>query len=370
VAATFQRTPAPKPGRAAADGLATLFPGYFSLVMATGIVSIACLQIGWGTVAWALFALNLVAYATLWLLTLARLLWWPRRLLADLVDHQRGPGFFTTVAATAVLGSQVVLLPGQPAAGFALWIAALTLWVLITYGFFVAVVVSQSKGDIVEALSGGWLLAAVATQSLSVLASLVAIHVGAADTLLLAALLFLLLGGMQYLLLIGPIFHRLIFLRLTVETWTPLFWINSGALAITTLAGSRLILGAPAWRFLDQILPFLQGFTLFFWAAATWWIPLLILVGVWRHGLKRYPLAYGPEYWGLVFPLGMYTVCSLQLSQATGLDGLAAVPRVTIWLALLAWTVTFAGLLRSFWRRFARGADHSPANSTTSQRRP
>ena len=56
-----------------------------------------------------------------------------------------------------------------------------------------------------------------------------------------------------------------------------------GAVAITTLAGAKLILGAPEWSFLTEILPFLKGFTLFFWAWATWWIPLLFILGFWRH---------------------------------------------------------------------------------------
>jgi tellurite resistance protein TehA-like permease len=219
----------------------------------------------------------------------------------------------------------------------------------------VAAVVSASKQDVEEALSGGWLLAAVATQSISVLAALLAPTASDPGALLLPALVFYLMGCMQYLLIIGPIFHRLIVLTISPQAWTPLFWINSGALSITTLAGAQLVLVADQWVFLRDILPFLQGFSVFFWAAATWWIPLLVLIGVWRHGLERFPLTYAPDYWGLVFPLGMYTACSFELVQATGLEPLLVIPRTVMWVALLAWAITGYGLLHRLVRRDVSG---------------
>jgi tellurite resistance protein TehA-like permease len=53
-----------------------------------------------------------------------------------------------------------------------------------------------------------------------------------------------------------------------------------------------------------------------FWATATWWIPMLLTLGFWRHVYKRFPLRYDPLYWGAVFPLGMYSVSTKYLSLA------------------------------------------------------
>src|SRR3546814_6741515 len=96
-----------------------------------------------------------------------------------------------------------------------------------------------------------------------------------------------LIGCMLYLSIITLIFYRLTFIRLTMAEFTPAYWINMGAVAITTLAGSTLILHGRRWLIIQELMPFLKGFTLFFWAAATWWIPLLVILMIWRHGLRR-----------------------------------------------------------------------------------
>jgi tellurite resistance protein TehA-like permease len=88
-----------------------------------------------------------------------------------------------------------------------------------------------------------------------------------------------------------------------------------GAMAISTLAGSLLMLNAPQAPFLVSLLPFLKGFTVFYWASGTWWIPMLLLLGIWRHGVRRFPLRYDPLYWGAVFPLGMYAACTWQMDR-------------------------------------------------------
>ena len=158
--------------------------------MATGIISIAAHLVEMRPVALTLVVINVIAYVVLWLLLLVRLILFFSRVRTDITDHVRGPGFFTVVAGTCVLGIQ-------------------------------------------------------------------------------------------------------------------------------------------------------------FWAAGTWWIPLLFILGFWRHVYKRFPIRYDPQYWGMVFPLGMYTVCTFQLSKAIDFAPLLIIPRYFIYLAFAGWLAAATGLIHT-----------------------
>jgi tellurite resistance protein TehA-like permease len=329
--------------------IADLPPASFALVMATGIVSIACHLLGFRFLAVPLLWLNVVFYAGLWGLMGARMALFPRRLGDDLKDHSRGVGFFTAVAGTCVLGSQCVVIARayEWAAGL-LWVG-IFLWAVLIYTVFTAFTVKTAKPTLEKGINGVWLVAVVATQSLSVLSGRVFPYfVGQQqEWVLFFSLSTFLLGGMFYLLIMGLIFYRFMFFSLPPEELHPSYWINMGAAAISTLAGATLVLNGSDSRLLLWQQPFILGLTLFFWAFATWWIPLLFLLSVWRYLVRRVKLSYNPQYWSVVFPLGMYTTCTLQLARAAHLDFLLAIPRYFIYAALLAWVLTFAGLLKN-----------------------
>jgi tellurite resistance protein TehA-like permease len=79
-------------------------------------------------------------------------------------------------------------------------------------------------------------------------------------------------------------------------------------------------------------------------------LPLLTMLTIWRHAWKKYPLKYTPRYWSLVFPLGMYTTCTYNVARVLKLDFLLFIPRCFIYVALLAWLITFVGLIKTLSR--------------------
>jgi tellurite resistance protein TehA-like permease len=326
------------------NGIRDLFPAYFALVMATGIVSIACHLLKMDFLAFPLYYLNQFFYVVLWLMMIVRIIRHPSRLLGDLSNHRLGTGFLTIVAGTNVLGSQFVILKSNQTAAFILWILGLMLWILLSYAIFTILTVKEEKPPLESGINGAWMLFVVSTQSIVVLGMLLVSRFTPWDEMFTFAMLgFYLLGCMFYILIISLIVYRFMFFKIGPDEMTPPYWINMGAVAITTLAGANLLLKGTA-PFLSDLTPFIKGFTIFFWASGTWWIPLLFLLGAWRHIYKRYPLTYHPAYWGLVFPMGMYTVATFQLAKALKLDFLLFIPKFFIYLALIAWAITIFGL--------------------------
>jgi len=333
------------------DWAQRLDPGCYALVMATGVVSIDVAQHGMPVLARILLGANVVAFAWLLALTGLRLVRFHREIKTDFVDPARGAGFLTLIAATCVMGAQCLIVVHAADVARILAIVGAVLWLALVYPFLAATITRRVKPGFTHSINGGWLVIVVATQSLAVLVLLLLRADGdGGDALLFCGLCLYLLGASLYLLIITLIVYRLVFFALRAREFTPPYWINMGALAITTLAGSLFVLHAPAAGPLSALVPFAKGFSVFFWATATWWIPLLVILELWRHVWQRVPLRYENDDWDIVFPLGMYTVGTYALAQALDLPFLRVIPDVGVYVSLLVWAAVSAGLARSLYR--------------------
>jgi len=338
-------TPRPRALAYLQKNLSSLHPAYFGLVMASGIVSIDCRVFGLKELCNVLFVANSFIYVLLWILYLTRCVFFSGSFMADWFSHKRSFGFFTIIAATNVLGTQTLLITGNAVVALGLWWLGLVLWLLCTYSIFVFLIVKKDKPSIEEGINGGWLLSVVATQSICVLGALVKpLIFGDADFSTFLLLSFWLFGGMLYVWLIALIFYRYLFFKFEASDLIPPYWINMGAMAITTLAGCELVRAFGISPFVVGILPFMKGLTLMYWATATWWIPMLLVLGVWRHGIRRFKFSYDPLYWGLVFPLAMYSVCTYKLSLVLAIPGIQRIAQLFLVLGLVAWFLTFLSM--------------------------
>ena len=329
---------------ARASPIATLFPGYFALVMATGIVAIGAKQQKIDWLAEVLYLVAAAAYVVLGLLVAARLALYRQLLLADLTSHAKGFAFLTIVAGTNVLGSASGVVHGWWGLARGLWWAGLVLWVVLVYTTLIAVVLRVEKPGLGAGINGTWFLLTVSTESVAVLGALL-LGRRQNDLLAFACIAAFLLGLVLYLIVMTMVFLRWTFQQLEPTEADPPAWIAAGAVAITVLAGSNLLAARSASPRLLRMAPIIEGLVMLAWATATFWFPLMIAIGVWRHIVRRVPLRYHPSYWALVFPLGMYGASTFKMRAVVQLAGLGWLPKFTLAIALLAWTATMLGLL-------------------------
>jgi len=287
-----------------------------------------------------LFVFGAVGYGILWLLTIVRAGRFGRDMIADFLSFTKGPGFFTTIAGTAVLGAVSIRLFHASDFGFGMFCLASGLWIVLIYAFATIVIVSANKPTAERSVNGSWLVIVVATQSLAVLSALLSDRIP-----LFAAAGFFMIGAATYLMLIGLIVSRLVLTKVEAADLAPPYWIMMGGAAISCLAGVSVDQHSGAWGFNVDAFPVLRAFTVFFWMVATAWIPLLVILGIWRHGIKRVPLRYEPQLWSMVFPLGMYTFATYSMSVQFKLPFLKPVAGFFLPVACIAWLWAFGGMV-------------------------
>lgn len=320
----------------------TLYTGYFAAVMATGIVSVTLLLTGVPLLSDALLLIGCVFLLLLLGVYLFRAVCYRREVRRDATDPSKAFGYFTFVAALGVLATRFALGGWTLVPGI-LALVAVGVWLVLTYWTF-AMLLFTNEQPIERSVNGSWLVAIVATESLAIIwVLLTTIEPTQRAPLQLLAYAFWTFGVLLYLIFIVFIMYRFSFLRVRSDDLTPPYWINMGAMAITTVAGVRLLEIPAPTAFLVTMRSYIEGFTVMMWAWGTWWIPLLVIIGIWKYWVSREPARYHPALWSIVFPLGMYAAAVQLLSRIPGLEFLRVMGPICTWIAFAAWVLVAAG---------------------------
>lgn len=321
-----------------------LHPGYFALVMATGILSVGMHDAGARTLSTVLMWTAVVAYLVLVVVHGWRVAAFGDELRRDLAHPVRGFGFFTFVAGTDVLGTRLVLA-GRLGLAVALLVVGGLSWLVLGYVVPWRVVLRGVERPVVAGANGAWFIWVVATQSVAVLAAELEPTVGAGrPELALLAVFCWSVGTFLYGAVGVLTAFRLLRYEVRPVDLTPPYWVTMGATAITVLAGTRIVqmADAPAWAASHGLV---AAASVIFWSFGTWLVPPLVAAGWWRHVVHRVPLRYEAPWWSIVFPLGMYGVATYELGKADHLPLVGVIPRYEIWLALAAWVAALAAML-------------------------
>jgi tellurite resistance protein TehA-like permease len=314
--------------------------------MATGIISIGAGLVGYPTLSRVVLGFTIAAFVLLVLAYTARLVWYPGWVGRNLRNPVMAVAYFTVAAGTDVLATRLVTA-GHVNIALGLGVAAAAVWLALTYWLPWSIVAS-TRHPVLADMNGAWLVWVVSTQSLAIIAAAISPHAPSTwlrDYLPIVAICLWGVGVMLYVILIVIVFMRLLLVEFSPAEMVPAYWIAMGATAISVRAAAGiLVVHVPATAALiDGLRPFLLGVSVVLWAFGTWWIPLLVLFGIWRYLIGGYPRTYEPRLWNVVFPLGMYTVASWSLGHAAGgLAFMSSIARVWFWVGFVAWIVVAA----------------------------
>ncbi|MFG2635540.1 hypothetical protein ACGFX8_16815 [Streptomyces sp. NPDC048362] len=294
-------------------------PAAGAAVMATAIVSVGLRLAGAETLSLAALTVAALSWLALAADFVLRLVRERRRWMAE----ARSTEALNAVAATTVLGTGISMLGRQTPAEALLALAAL-LWPVL-------LVLALRHWE--RRMPGAVFLCCVATQGLAVLAA----TLGAAErTAWLAhtALVLFWLG----LLLYGLALTRFD-PRQTLEGAGD-HWIAGGALAISALAGARLLAADSGRLYLwdDDDSDVLRTATVVLLVLSL--AGYLVLVAA--EAARPRP-GYDMRRWATVFPMGMTAAATLSVAAALDAPWLRVPGQVLVWIAVAAWLAAALG---------------------------
>lgn len=318
-------------------------PAWFAAVMGTGVLALALAQFGLVGLALPVYLLTLLVMAALLALYLTKLLRFPQAALADLQHPLFSQMLPTLPIALLVLSLVTRALPLGPWSlllGQGLFLLGTPL--IFAVGLLVVFTVSTRLKLPLEAANGAWFIPPVSALLVPMAGGLWLSsfpQVWQKELWVLSGL-FLGIGFFLFLFVLPSFLQRLYGYGRLEPHFLPSVFIGLAPVGLLVLAPWRWLEGGAKAGLVHQ--GWVEAWPvvgLAVWGLGFWWLALslLLLLDTLLVESRRAQFHFAPGWWGLVFPLGAFTLATLALARA--LD--------SAFLGGLAWVLLL--LLAAFW---------------------
>ena len=341
-------------------------PNWFTVSMGTGVVALIVSEfpmlkaLTWqlGTGLWYFNILLFVLFSVLYGLRWA---FYPHE-AKQIFLHPSMSLFLGTIPMAMATILNGFLKYGQPIYGDTaiqiaqtLWYADVVLALLVAWAVPFAMYRHQEHA--LQQMTAVWLLPIVACEVAASSGGLLLGHL-AADTHTVAILLgsYVLWGvsvlpafAILTILMLRLVLHKLPEKELAVSSWLALGPIGTAALALLVLGHQAPMLMASLG--LAQLGQFFQQAgiltSLILLGFGLWWLGIAVLTTL-HHAKQNLPFNLG--WWGLTFPLGVYTLAILTLAQQLNLAFLYAVGYAFAAILMLLWSLVATKTAQGFYQ--------------------
>ena len=341
-------------------------PNWFTVSMGTGVVALIVSEfpmlkaLTWqlGTGLWYFNILLFVLFSVLYGLRWA---FYPHE-AKQIFQHPSMSLFLGTIPMALATILNGFLKYGQPIYGDTavqiaqmLWYADVVLALLVAWAVPFAMYRHQEHA--LQQMTAVWLLPIVACEVAASSGGLLLGHL-AADTHAVAILLgsYVLWGvsvlpafAILTILMLRLVLHKLPEKELAVSSWLALGPIGTAALALLVLGHQAPTLMASLG--LAQLGQFFQQAgilaSLILLGFGLWWLGIAVLTTL-HHAKQDLPFNLG--WWGLTFPLGVYTLAILNLAQQLNLAFLYAVGYAFAAILMLLWSLVATKTAHGFYQ--------------------
>ena len=341
-------------------------PNWFTVSMGTGVVALIVSEFPmlkaftWqlGTGLWYFNILLFVLFSVLYGLRWA---FYPHE-AKQIFQHPSMSLFLGTIPMALATILNGFLKYGQPIYGDTavqiaqtLWYADVVLALLVAWAVPFAMYRHQEHA--LQQMTAVWLLPIVACEVAASSGGLLLGHL-AADTHAVAILLgsYVLWGvsvlpafAILTILMLRLVLHKLPEKELAVSSWLALGPIGTGALALLILGQQApTVLVSIDLAEMGQLFQYAGIFgSLILLGFGLWWLGIAVMTTL-HHAKQELPFNLG--WWGLTFPLGVYTLAILTLAQQLNLAFLYAVGYAFATILMLLWSLVATKTAQGFYQ--------------------